>query len=78
MTECRFGAAALKRESMRSRGTFPGFFVGRYDVRFSSVEGLRAGEGLKILELNGAASEATSAYDAKKSLGEAYRILFRQ
>lgn len=28
--------------------------------------------------LNGAASEATSAYDSSKSLREAYRILFQQ
>jgi hypothetical protein len=56
----------------------PGFCIGRYDVRFSSVEEFRAGRGFKILELNGAASEATSAYDASKSLPEAYRILFKQ
>jgi membrane protein DedA with SNARE-associated domain len=56
----------------------PGFFIGRYDVRFTSIEEFRAGRGFKILELNGAASEATSAYDASKSLREAYRILFEQ
>jgi hypothetical protein len=36
------------------------------------------GEGFTILELNGAASEATNAYDSSKSLREAYRILFEQ
>ncbi|MFZ0710738.1 MAG: VTT domain-containing protein [Terrimicrobiaceae bacterium] len=56
----------------------PGFYIGRYDVRFRSVEELRMGEGFAILELNGAASEATSAYDAGKSLREAYAILFQQ
>jgi len=35
-------------------------------------------EGFAILELNGAASEATSAYDSSKSLREAYRVLFQQ
>jgi hypothetical protein len=35
-------------------------------------------EGFAIHELNGAASEATSAYDSGKSLREAYRILFQQ
>ncbi len=35
-------------------------------------------EGFAILELNGAASEATSAYDFGKSLREAYRVLFQQ
>lgn len=56
----------------------PGFFVGRYDVRFAEVEALRRGEGFSILELNGAASEATSAYDGTKSLRSAYALLFRQ
>jgi membrane protein DedA with SNARE-associated domain len=56
----------------------PGFYIGRYDVRFSSIEELRIGEGFTILELNGAASEATSAYDSGKSLRDAYRILFQQ
>jgi membrane protein DedA with SNARE-associated domain len=56
----------------------PGFDVGRYDVRFSSVDQFIKGEGFTILELNGAASEATSAYDSSKSLRDAYRILFKQ
>ena len=56
----------------------PEFYIGRYDVRFSSIEELQMGKGFKILELNGAASEATSAYDSTKSLREAYGILFRQ
>jgi membrane protein DedA with SNARE-associated domain len=56
----------------------PGFFIGRYDVRYSSVEALKRGEGFSILELNGAASEATNLYDARYTLAEAYGILFRQ
>lgn len=56
----------------------PGFFIGRYDVRFASLEEFQRGRGFTILELNGAASEATSAYDATKSLGTAYRLLFGQ
>jgi membrane protein DedA with SNARE-associated domain len=60
-----------------SRG-LPGFYIGRYDVRFGSVEEFQQGRGFSILELNGAASEATSAYDATKSLRDAYRLLFQQ
>jgi hypothetical protein len=56
----------------------PGFCIGRYDIRFSSIADLQAGRGFKILELNGAASEATSAYDSSKSLRQAYGLLFRQ
>lgn len=56
----------------------PGFFIGRYDVRFAAWEDLQQGRNFQILELNGAASEATSIYDARNSLWTAYRTLFRQ
>jgi len=55
-----------------------GFFVGRYDIRYSSEDDLRAGRNFQIIELNGAASEATSIYDSRNSLLAAYRTLFRQ
>lgn len=55
-----------------------GFFIGRYDVRYSSAADLRAGKSFQIIELNGAASEATSIYDARNSIFTAYRILFQQ
>ena len=55
-----------------------GFFIGRYDIRFASEEELRAGKNFQIIELNGAASEATSIYDARNSLWSAYRTLFQQ
>ena len=56
----------------------PGFFIGRYDIRFACEDDLRAGRKFQIIELNGAASEATSIYDARNSLWSAYRTLFRQ
>jgi membrane protein DedA with SNARE-associated domain len=55
-----------------------GFQVGRYDIRYASDEDLRRGENFQIVELNGAASEATNIYDARNSLGKAYRTLFEQ
>jgi membrane protein DedA with SNARE-associated domain len=55
-----------------------GFNIGRYDIRFSNEEDLRAGQNFSIIELNGAASEAASIYDARNSLWSAYRTLFRQ
>ena len=55
-----------------------GFFVGRYDLRYSSEAELRDGRNFQMIELNGAASEATSIYDARNSLWGAYRTLFRQ
>ena len=48
------------------------------DIRYDSQAELRAGQNFQIIELNGAASEATSIYDARNSLRKAYRTLFRQ
>ena len=42
-----------------------GFYIGRYDIRFASEEDLLIGRNFQIIELNGAASEATSIYDAE-------------
>ena len=55
-----------------------GFYVGRYDIRYRSDDELRAGKGFTIIELNGAASEATNIYDARNSLWSAYATLYRQ
>jgi len=55
-----------------------GFFIGRYDIRYSSEDDLRVGRNFQIIELNGASSEATSIYDARHSLWTAYRTLFEQ
>ena len=56
----------------------PGFFIGRYDIRYSSDENLRRGGNFQIIELNGAASEATNIYDERNSLLSAYKTLYRQ
>lgn len=55
-----------------------GFFIGRYDIRFPDAEAFDRGENFKILEVNGAAAEATAAYDAGKTIADAYRLLFKQ
>jgi len=56
----------------------PGFYFGRFDIRYDDEGDLRAGRDFKIVELNGASSEATNIYDARNSLRSAYRTLFRQ
>jgi membrane protein DedA with SNARE-associated domain len=55
-----------------------GFFIGRYDLRYSSEADLRTGKNFQIIELNGASAEATSIYDSRCSLRKAYGTLFRQ
>ena len=58
--------------------SFEGFYFGRIDLRASSLEALRRGRGLKVLEVNGVTSEATHIYDPAVSVFEAYRVLFEQ
>jgi membrane protein DedA with SNARE-associated domain len=57
---------------------YPGFHVGRFDVRYTDVDAFRAGRDLAIVELNGVTSEPTDIYDPDSTLLSAYRQLFRQ
>ena len=73
----------LISEALRARideisQKIPGFFIGRYDIRYTSDEDLRHGVNFSIVELNGAASEATNIYDESNTLLQAYRTLYRQ
>ena len=74
----RFHTPELERCIDQISRQLPGFFIGRYDIRFSKEEDLCSGKSFHIIELNGAASEATSIYDSRNSLFDAYRTLFRQ
>jgi len=56
----------------------PGFYFGRFDLRCPSVDALRAGRDLKVIELNGVTSEATHIYEPGASLLAAWRTLFAQ
>lgn len=66
--------AAVDRLSQGFRG---GFYFGRYDVRASDTDALRAGR-FKIIELNGATSEAVHIYDPKNTVTYAWRVLREQ
>lgn len=57
--------------------TSQGFWFGRYDVRSDSAEALQEGR-FRVIELNGATSEATSIYDPEYGLLDAYRTLRKQ
>ncbi len=67
----------LVRVFDRISGSIDGFYYGRYDIRCRSLAELYAGEGIKILELNGAGAEPAHIYDPSFSRREAYRVLFR-
>ncbi|MFN7930133.1 MAG: alpha/beta fold hydrolase [Blastocatellia bacterium] len=69
---------ALEATIDRICQSFEGFYFGRFDLRVSSLEALQQGRDFKIIELNGVTSEATSIYDPKNSVFDAYRVLFAQ
>lgn len=55
----------------------PGFYFGRFDIRFASWEDLRAGKNFVIIELNGAGAEPTHMYDPRHSLFFAVKEIIR-
>lgn len=55
----------------------PGFYVGRFDVRYANPERFRAGEDLAIVELNGVTGEPSHIYDPACSLWRGWAVLFR-
>jgi hypothetical protein len=55
----------------------PGFYFGRLDVMYNTLEELEQGKNFSIVELNGAASEPTHIYDPKHSLIFAWKELAR-
>jgi membrane protein DedA with SNARE-associated domain len=69
---------ALERRIDEIAQSYAGFFVGRFDVRYTDVAAFQRGEGLAIVELNGATAESTDIYDPTRSLLSAYRQLFEQ
>ena len=74
----RLNSPALEKCVDEISQRLDGFFIGRYDLRYTNEAELRAGKNFSIVELNGASAEAASIYDARNSLWTAYRTLFRQ
>ncbi len=55
----------------------PGFFVGRFDLRCSSLEDLRNGTNISILELNGVGAEPSHIYHPGYSFFKAQKDIAR-
>jgi len=51
------------------------FYFGRFDLKADSVEDLKLGQTIKIMELNGAFSEPGHIYDPKEKLWNAWKDL---
>lgn len=58
--------------------SMPGFYFGRFDIRFSNLERFLLAKDMTIIEINGAGGEATHIWDPATSLREAYSTLFVQ
>src|SRR5690606_35598876 len=57
--------------------SIPEFWIGRFDVKFATIDALLRGE-FKVMELNGASGEDLTAWDPSKSIFFCYGTLFRQ
>jgi len=57
--------------------SMPEFYFGRFDVRFESTDKLMKGEGLNIIEINGAGAEAIQAWDPNVPLMRLYSEFFK-
>ncbi len=55
-----------------------GFYFGRFDIRAPSIEHLKAGKEIKILELNALFGEMTHIWDSRLGLINAWSTLCRQ
>jgi hypothetical protein len=52
-----------------------GFYFGRYDLRCTSIEDLKIGKNIAILELNGAGAEPSHIYDPRFSFFKAQKVI---
>lgn len=67
---------ALTRRLDAIARALPDFHFGRIDVRFASLNELRAGTAFRIIEINGVGSEATHIWDPDTRLRDAYAAQF--
>jgi ATP-grasp domain len=67
---------AMTESIERLARAIPEFCFGRIDVRFGSIASLRRGVGFRVIEINGAGSEATHIWDPATKLLDAWRAQF--
>lgn len=56
--------------------TIGGFYYGRYDLKCKSIEDLKKGKNIRIVELNGVGAEPAHIYHPGFSIFEGYKTLF--
>lgn len=75
---CDHITPALTQALNRIMGDLPDFYYGRLDVKFSTLERLREGLDLEIVEINGASSESIHIWDKSARLRDAIKALLWQ
>ncbi|MFA8450439.1 MAG: hypothetical protein ACEPOW_07075 [Bacteroidales bacterium] len=55
-----------------------GVFFCRYDLKVPSIEDLKLGKNIKVMEVNGVSAEPAHIYDPEYSVTDAYKDLFKQ
>lgn len=53
------------------------FYYGRYDIKTSGIEDLKAGRNFMILEYNGCGAEPNHIYDCNMKLADAYKEILK-
>lgn len=74
----RWGSEALAKRMDAISKSLPGFYIGRFDIRFQSESEFMAGNAFQIVELNGASMGPTHVQDSHDSIWLTYRRVFRQ
>ncbi len=69
----RYLTDALRQSVDDLTQPFSGFHYGRYDLRVPSIEDLKAGLNLQVLELNGMTAEPVHIYDPSYPIIQAWR-----
>ena len=54
----------------------PGFYYGRFDVKYKDWDSLLAGKNFSLMEINGVNAEPTHVYQPNYGLFKAYRDIF--
>lgn len=66
------------RKFPNSDGLPGGLDIGRFDIRYSDEEALKAGRGFSVIELNGSSAEATNVYDPTRTWWWAIEVMSKQ
>lgn len=57
--------------------SMPGVYYCRYDIRTSSIEEMKKGENIRIIEINGVGADPAHIYDPSYSIFSAWKDYFR-